>query len=185
MRSLERALRSWSGLLTTSAVVLTGIAVLSLTGCRATKPLSEKEYVTKTDSVLVRETLRDTVVRIRADSASIRALLECDSLGRVRMRELLSLKASGRMPPPTISIKDNVIHVQAKVDSMSVYLALKDRYQTRIRSDTSIRERVVPVYVQRTWQKFLCWSGALLWLLLLGWLGFRAYKRFKPYLKSI
>jgi len=142
-------------------------------------------YVTKTDSVLVRETLRDTVVRIRADSASLRALLECDSLGRVRVRELLSLKASGRIPPPTLSIKDNVIHVQAKVDSMSIYLSMKDRVESRVRNDTSNSSKVTPVYVQRPWQKFLCWSGALCWLMLLGWAGFRAYKRFNPYLKSI
>ena len=41
-----------------------------------------------TDSVVIREILRDTVVTVEADSSLVRALVECDSLGRARLREL-------------------------------------------------------------------------------------------------
>ena len=185
MKNFAKVFQSWRGLFVISTVALIGIAALSLTGCRATKPLQEKEYITKTDSVVIQSVLRDTTVRIEKDSASIRALLECDSLGRVRIREILSLKSGLRVRAPSLKLEGNTLISQAVVDSMSIYLTLKDRYHTRIRSDTSRSEKEVPVYVQRPWQKFLCWSGALCWLLLLGWIGYRAYNRFNPYLKSI
>lgn len=185
MKNFAKVFQSWRGLFVISTAALIGIAALSLTGCRATKPLQEKEYITKTDSVVIQSVLRDTTVRIEKDSASIRALLECDSLGRVRIREILSLKSGLRVRAPSLKLEGNTLISQAVVDSMSIYLTLKDRYHTRIRSDTSRSEKVVPVYRLRGWQIFLCFSGAIFWLGLLVGVLIEAYKHFKPNLKNI
>lgn len=185
MKNFAKVFQSWSGLFVTSTAALIVIAALCLTGCRATKPLQVKESITKTDSLVIRSVIRDTTVRIERDSASIRALLECDSLGRVRIREILSLRSGLRVRPPTLQLSGNTLTARADVDSMSVYLQLRDRLESRIRSDTSSTEKVIPVYRQTGWQKFFCWSGVLMWLLLLGWGVFSGYKRFKPNLNSI
>ena len=56
-----------------------------LAGCRATQKVVT---LNTTDSVVLERTIVDTVVRVLADTATARALLECDSLGNVLMAEL-------------------------------------------------------------------------------------------------
>lgn len=180
MKNFAKVFQSWKGLSVISTAALIGIIALCLTGCRATIAPSEKVYLTRTDSLVIRSVIRDTTVRIEKDSASIRALLECDSLGRVRIREIQSLKSGLRVRAPTLKLEGNALTAQAEVDSMSIYLQLRDRFETRVRNDTSSTETVISVYRQTGWQKFLCWSGAIVWLLLVGYASIKIYSRFKP-----
>ena len=92
-----------------------------------------------TDSVVVREVLRDTVVTVEADSSLLRALVECDSLGQAHLRQLAEYRAGDRLPPPKVSIRDNVLTATAAVDSMAIYLTLKDRFT----ESTKIEREVV------------------------------------------
>lgn len=49
--------------------------------------------------------LLDTIVEVVPDSSLVKALLECDSAGEVRIRELQ--EAKGRMASSQLEIKDN------------------------------------------------------------------------------
>lgn len=129
---------------------------------------------------MIQSVIRDTTVRIEKDSASIKALLECDSLGRVRIKEILSLKSGLKVRAPSLKLVGNTLMAQAEVDSMSIYLQVRDRYLTRIKSSTSLTEKVIPIYRQKEWQKFLCWSGMLAWLVLLLYGTIKVYSRFNP-----
>ena len=93
------------------------------------------------DSVVVRETLRDTVIELAPDSSLLRALIECDSLGQARLSQLLYYRAGERLSPPAVTISGNVLTAKAEVDSLKIYAKLKDRYEEH-RTLETIVERV-------------------------------------------
>lgn len=62
--------------------VLMLLSVLCATSCKS------NETVTKTETVYVDRCYVDTVITVEADTASMRALIECDSLGNVLINEL-------------------------------------------------------------------------------------------------
>lgn len=130
------------------------ISLFFLSSC-AVKPIVTENH--KYDSVFITETLRDTVVEIAADSSTIKALIECDSLGQAHLKELISYKSGERLKPPEIRIKSNVLTAIAKIDSMSIYMQLKDRYKEHVK--TEVKTKIVEVNVLTWWQKYWIKSG--------------------------
>lgn len=108
------------------------------------------------------ETLRDTVVRLAADSSLLRALVECDSLGQARLRELEEYRAGDRLPPPSVTIRDNILTATARVDSMAIYLTLKDRYSEAVQVEREVVTQTVEVNRLTGWQRFWMRLGQLL-----------------------
>lgn len=125
-----------------------------------------KEATQSTQTVIktVREVIRDTTVVIAADSASIRALLECDSAGNILMKALLDYKSGKYLKPPNLDIKDNILTASSYVDSIGIYLTFRDRYEE------IYKDKTVEVNVLTRWQKVrLCIANwglviGLLWL---------------------
>lgn len=127
------------------------LALALATGCRTVRLTSSSETST-TDSVEIRETIRDTIITVKADNSLVRALLECDSLGQVRMKELLEYRAGYRLKPPNVAIDNNVLTASAQVDSMSIYLQLKDRFEKHTSAQAQRNKETVTVEVNRlTW----------------------------------
>lgn len=128
------------------------IAIIALFLCACgTRRMATDSRVIRTDSVRTVETLRDTVVTVRADSSLIRALVECDSLGQAHLRRLEEYRAGERLPPPRVEIRDNVLTAAANIDSLEIYLQLKDRYRETVQVEESYKIE----YVNRLtgWQK--------------------------------
>lgn len=115
-----------------------------------------------TDSVVIREILRDTVVTVEADSSLVRALVECDSLGRARLRELREYRAGTRLPPPKVSIEDNVLTAAASIDSMEIYLTLKERYRQDLKAEKEVIIKTVEVNRLNRWQTLWMRLGQVL-----------------------
>ena len=128
-----------------------------LCSCRPSKPLSVNESVR--DSRVVTEVVRDTVVTVEPDSSMLRALMECDSLGQVRLSRLLDYESGKRTRPPMVSINDNVLIAKSVVDSMSIYLEFKDRYKEHYK--TSYKVSVVETNRLTGWQKLRLRLGEL------------------------
>ena len=97
------------------------VAVVMALGCAPVKTVTRS----MSDSVVVRETVRDTVIELSPDSSLVRALIECDSLGRARLSELLDYRAGDRISPPVITMVDNILTAKAQVDSFKIYARLK------------------------------------------------------------
>ena len=95
------------------------ILLFVLTGCKTSQPVIER-------TVTWTETLRDTVVIVEPDFASVRALFECDSLNRVVMKEL-EIKR-GQKVTPEVKWQYGVLEVSIPVDSQAVYLSWKERH---------------------------------------------------------
>ena len=87
------------------------------------------------DTVTIREVVRDTLVRLQPDTSLLRALIECDSLGRARLHEVLETHAGQYIAPPEVAIdNNNVLTVTAEtIDSVGIYMKLKDRYREEVK----------------------------------------------------
>ena len=107
-----------------------------LCGCRSSKPLYANETVR--DSIVVTEVVRDTVINNESDISILRALIECDSLGQARLSRLLDYESGKRTKPPMVSIGGNVLTAKSVVDSMSIYLELKDRYEEHYKTTSKV-----------------------------------------------
>ena len=66
------------------AAIIVAVVLGALASCSTPQPIVQTEVK---DVVIERE-VRDTIVTIAPDSASIKALLECDSAGSVLIKEL-------------------------------------------------------------------------------------------------
>ena len=122
---------------------------LVITSCKPTKEILPKiEY-----REIYKETVRDSIITLPADSSYIQALLECDSIGNVYLKQLLNYGfGNNKLNPPKLNINDNILSATAKVDSISIYLILKDRYSYIDKQETEIIEIEKPL---NKWQKFL------------------------------
>ena len=121
-----------------------------------------KLYPHKTEStehtVVVTETIRDTVIQVQPDSSIVQALIKCDSTGRARMEEIRTLKESARVQQ-TLALKDNKLTAKAVVDSMGIYLTFKERY--REEQKVQVVETVIEkeVNILKWWQMAMIWIG--------------------------
>ncbi len=114
-------------------VIVIAVGVLVSVGC------SPKMYPHRTEStehtVTVTETVRDTVVQVQPDSSIVRALIRCDSTGRARLEEIRMLRESSRlqqtltMDSPAEPYQPTAVTVKAVVDSMGIYLTLRERHR--------------------------------------------------------
>ncbi len=132
------------------------LSALAVTSC------CPKLYPHKKDNtehtVVVTETIRDTVIQVQPDSSIVQALIKCDSTGRARMEEIRTLKESARVQQ-TLALKDNKLTAKAVVDSMGIYLTYKERNKEehQVQTIETIIEKEVNIL--KWWQKALMWIG--------------------------
>lgn len=148
--------------------------LLALQGCcPKLYPLST-EVIERTE--VVREVVRDTVIQVQPDSSILQALIQCDSAGRARLKEINTLKESARlqqsiqMEPEPLPYQPTAITVNTVVDSMGIYLTYKDRFKesTEVREIETIIEKEVKIL--NWWQKILMWIGGIVLTIGAGWI---------------
>lgn len=103
--------------------------ILMLAGCKVIKPIAP---VSSSSSMEI-EYIHDSIAFALPDSASIKALAACDSLGNVYIKQIVSL-TTGRNTRPDFHVKDNYIMLRCKVDSAAVFVKMSSRYKST--SDT-------------------------------------------------
>lgn len=137
-------------------IIIPIVALATFCGC------CPKLYPHKTENtehtVVVTETIRDTIIQVQPDSSIVQALIQCNSTGRARLEEIRTLKESARVQQ-TLALKDNRLTAKAVVDSMGIFLTYKERY----REDQKVQvvETVIEkeVNVLKWWQKVLMTIG--------------------------
>ncbi len=142
-------------------------SLLLLLSCASKARLVQSQDYSKQHTV---ERIIDTVELIRSDTAIVEALLECDSLGRVRMAQIAEM--GGALSELRTSLENN--HLEVEVVSKEI-----ERVREVIRIDTLYLERQITevVEVERPtprWKQILMWIG----LLAIGYLGLRVYRLF-------
>jgi len=119
--------------------------MLGFTGCKQLQPVVSTDSI---KTVTVTEIVHDTTLFIQPDSAAIKALLGCDSLNQVFLREILIEK--GRKIDPIIKwLPGGVLEVTAKVDSEAVYLSWKERHVLEV--DSTKASKIVTVNEKPPW----------------------------------
>lgn len=142
-------------------LVLIGLIALSLSSCK-TPQLLHSSQNRQTDSVIIRQIVRDTTIIQKSDSSMIQALLECDSLGKVHLKELIGYRAGDKLRPPTLTIRDNVLTATAVVDSLQIRIEWLERELYTVKSATYVEYRDVPVNYTTWWQKLWIALGQIL-----------------------
>lgn len=127
------------------------------------------------ESIVEKEVPRDTVVVIRPDSTILSALVECNARGEARLLEIEQLRNSLRAQT-TLSLEDNRLEVKTVVDSMEIYLTLRDRFRETESTKTITITETVEVNVLHWWQEVLVRIGAVALVALLTWLVFMLLK---------
>lgn len=160
VKNYAKPLSALSGLSVRSALVIIATIALSLSACKARRPTIAQSEI-RTDSIYVREVIRDTAIIVQADSSLMRALVECDSAGQARLKELLFYRTGRYVSAPVVTIRNNVLTATAKVDSFAVYARLFARFTEKAKAREVTIEKTVYVNRPNWWQKALMWAGAL------------------------
>ena len=156
------------------AAILVALAVC-FCSCRTPQPIVQ----TETKEVLIERVINDTIVTIEPDSASIRALLECDSAGNVLIKELSEVQ--GKNVSLALALKNAkgkpaTLAIDCKQDSLEKVIALKDETIKELSSNKqtkTVEVKYIPAFVQ-----VFAWIGASAVLLLLIWIVLKVYKKF-------
>jgi hypothetical protein len=142
-------------------------------GCISEKKCRERYPVpVTTDIRSIHDTtysVRDSLIPLPADSAWIKALLECQN-GKVVVKEIQSV-VPGKKIKPFLNLKDNVLMAGGTVDSSSVYFAWKETHIKDSESKTVTIEKRVN-YVTG-FQNFMIWWGWISAIVVLIFVGFR------------
>lgn len=156
------------------AAILVAVALGMLCSCRTPQPIVQEKIV-EVERVV---TNTDTLVRTEPDSASIQALLICDSVGNVLVKELeeaqgknLALQAKLKQ-----TNKGTALVIDCKADSLQV---LVDKYKEELSqvSDNKQVETIEVKYIP-SFVKWLAWIGAAAILLVVLWIVLKVHRRF-------
>ena len=153
--------------------------LFSMCGCKTVQ--TQTEYKERTVEVRV----RDTVITTQADSASIRALLHCDSAYNVVIDELTTLqgariKADVKTQGVSNRVSNRVsnalqIDLNCKEDSMRIVCNMKDS----IISDLTQQVKVLSVPRERNgYDRFTSWGFWILVIIILLRLAWWAAKKY-------
>ena len=156
------------------AAICVAMLVWMLQSCKTPQPVVQTEV----KEVVVEREVRDTIVTIQPDSASIKALLECDSAGNVLIKELQ--EAQGKNVKLQLSLEqasgNGVVTVECKQDSLERVIALQNEKISELSNNKqteTIEVKYIPTFV-----KVMAWIGGGLSLLLLLWVVLKVYSRF-------
>ena len=100
------------------AIIL--ICLIILSSCKT------KEFITHTDYETI--TMRDTTIITKPDNASIEALLECDSIGNVRIKEMETIQ--GNNLRLSAMLNNNKLIVNSLFPSLNIVVNYPEKLKT-------------------------------------------------------
>lgn len=155
------------------AAMCVAMLVWMLQACKAPQPIVQTEV----KEVVIEREVRDTIVTIAPDSASIKALLECDSAGNVLIKELQ--EEQGRNVALQAQLKNTnkgtAIVIDCKQDSLERVIALQNEKIQELNNNKqteTIEVKYIPDFV-----KWLAWVGAGAILLAVLWVVLKVYRK--------
>lgn len=160
-------------------IIALGICALlfawMVTSCKTPQPIVQTEV----KEILVERTITDTIVTIAPDSASIKALLECDSAGNVLIKELEEVQGKNvslALALKNLKGKHATLSVDCKQDSLEKVIALKDETIKELSNNKQV-ETIEVKYIPEV-VKWLAWIGGAAILYVLLRIALWVYKKF-------
>ncbi len=167
------------------------LAIILITGCNMQRwceknhppaQSSSRDSSTTTTTTITEEAAR-AKTPVPADSSGLRALLDCDSLGRVYLKKINDISYGTHVKPEVVILPGNVLYLKCKVDSFSVYSWYKRIHEKTV-INTNVKEKTVvtvPVKFIPGFIKLLAWSGGIAWIMVIAYVGILLVKK---YIKS-
>lgn len=156
------------------AILLLLYVITVFQSCKTPQPIVQTEV----KEVVVEREVRDTIVTIAPDSATIKALLECDSAGNVLIKELQ--EAQGKNVKLQAQLKNTnkgtAIVIDCKQDSLERVIALQNEKISELNNNKqteTIEVKYIPDFV-----KWLAWIGGFAILYVLIRVALWVYKKF-------
>ena len=156
------------------AAVCVAMLVWMLQACNTPQPIVQEKIV-EVERVV---TKTDTLVRTEPDSASIQALLICDSVGNVLVKELEEVQGKNVALQAQLkqTNKGTALVIDCKADSLQV---LVDKYREElVQASKNLQEKTIEVKYIPAIVKWLAWIGAGAILLVVLWVVLWVYKKF-------
>ena len=145
-----------------------------VTSCKTPQPIVQTEV----KEVIVEREVRDTIVTIAPDSASIKALLECDSAGNVLIRELT--EAQGKNVKLQLSLQqasgNGVVTIDCKTDSLERVIILQNEKISELSNNKQV-ETIEIKYIPEV-VKWFAWIGAFFVVYYLVKFALWVYRKF-------
>lgn len=132
--------------------------VLLFVGCIPCKEVSTT--IIERDTI---EVVRDSTIVMPGDSAWFRALLECDSMNNILMREFEMQQ--GSTVKQKVKFLDRYIYVVAEVDSNAIYIQWKELHTSNKEYKLEVTTEYVKVYPK--WLVITAFAGAMLFITVL------------------
>lgn len=156
------------------AVAICIAMMVWMCSCRTPQPIVQTEI----KEVVVEREVRDTIVTIAPDSASIKALLDCDSAGNVLVKELQEVQGKNVALQAELkqTNKGTSIVIDCKQDSLERVIALQNEKISEL-SNNKQTETIEVKYIPNV-VKWFSWVGvfAVVWVLVK--IGLWVYKKF-------
>jgi hypothetical protein len=156
------------------AAVLVALMVWVLQGCKSPQPIVQTEV----KEVVVERTITDTIVTIEPDSASIKALLECDSAGNVLIKELEEVQGKNvslALALKNLKGKPATLAIDCKQDSLERVIALQNEKIQELSNNKQV-ETVEVKYIPDV-VKWFAWIGAFFVVFYLVKFGLWVYRK--------
>lgn len=158
-----------------AGILLTTLAIALMAMCGCNRKITPGTPVVTHDSTLTSVTnsfISEDKPGI-PDSSMIRALLQCDSLGNVYLATITQLQ--GKIVNQAVSLENNKLTVEAKAST-------REKKEVARKDSIRIETREIPVpYPVKTvtnrltsWQSFQIWTGRLVLVGLMLYLGFNS-----------
>lgn len=162
------------------AAVLVAMLVWMLQGCRTPQPIVQTEV----KEVVVEREVRDTIVTIQPDSASIKALLECDSAGNVLIKELQEEQGKNVALEIALKNKQNdkgesagaTLEIDCKADSLQMVIDVQNEHIHEL--NDIISKHVEEIKYIPDIVKWLAWIGGFTILYVLIRVALWVYRKF-------
>lgn len=125
------------------------VSFMLITGCRSNRLQPQHKTETKIEYKTI---VKDSIVKLPADSSAIKALYECDSLNNVILTEIKHYQGSN------IETESNHTRTQTgglyvenrcKVDSSKVYLRWKENHVKETISDSVVHVKYETIEVEK------------------------------------
>lgn len=160
--------------------LLIAVVALMLSGCKTHKPIMQTEV----KEVVVEREVRDTIVTILPDSASIKALLECDSAGNVLIKELQEEQGKNVALEMALKNKQNdkgegagaTLEIDCKADSLQMVIDVQNEHIHEL-NDIISKQREEIKYIP-DFVKWLAWIGGFAILYVLIRVALWVYRKF-------
>lgn len=155
-------------------------AAVALSGCKTHKPIMQTEV----KEVVVEREVRDTIVTIQPDSASIKALLECDSAGNVLIKELQEEQGKNMALEMALKNKQSdkgesagaTLEIDCKADSLQMVIDVQNEHIREL--NDIISKHVEEIKYIPDIVKWLAWIGGFTILYVLIRVALWVYRKF-------